>query len=307
MCTHPSNGSCPCAEDAECDDSNPCTDDSCSPERKCVNAANSATCQDDGKECTDDVCADTSCTHPARIGACTDDGSPCTDDVCSADSCTHPRNTSCECIVDGECDDDKPCTDDSCGEDHKCAHTNSTGACTPDSDACTCDVCSMGMCTHVSGVSCGPTSAVVVNSFDSSADWDANQTTPLHLALTGKSSFDNTNLEGNAVLYVAESGTATLEMNVPALTGLTTLIVELTGYGTGSASMVELGVFDSGTSTWKDRALSLYGMLPDGTSTTLEVPIDDYMVSACKITKVRLDFNVTGGQRFWRIQRIIAE
>jgi hypothetical protein len=308
LCTHPANGSCPCAEDGDCDDSNPCTDDTCSPERKCVNDANGAACADDGKECTDDVCAAKSCSHPARRGPCTDDGTTCTDDLCEMDQCTHPRNASCQCIIAGECDDDEACTDDSCDADHTCQHTNSTAACSADDDACTCDVCSMGMCMHLSGMSCPGASAVVIDSFDSSADWDANQTTPLHLALTGKASFDNTNLEGNAVLYVAESGTASLEMNVPPLTGLTKLVLEITASTTGTASMLELGVFDSATSTWKDRALSLYGTIGDGTYSTLEVPLADYAgVSACKITKVRLAFTVTGGQKFWRVQSLGAE
>jgi hypothetical protein len=308
MCTHPSNGSCPCDKAEDCNDNNPCTDDSCSPERKCVNAANRLACEDDGKECTNDVCSEKSCLHPPRSGSCTDEGSVCTDDVCDGTGeCTHPRNATCQCIDASECMDNEPCTDDSCDSDHKCQHTEGTGPCASDNDSCTCDVCSAGECTHQTGMSCGATSAIVIDSFDSSADWDTNLTTPLHLAFTGKTSFDNTNLEGNSVLYLAESGTGTLEFNVASLSGLTKISVEMTGYGTGTASMIELGVFDSSTSMWKDRALSLYGSLPDGVTTTLEVPIADYMVSACKITKVRLDFNVTGGQKFWRFSGITAE
>jgi hypothetical protein len=310
LCTHPPNGSCPCDDAADCEDSNPCTDDSCSPERKCLNDANSAPCADDGKECTDNVCANKSCTYPPRTGSCTDNGDECSDHVCAGGECTHPDNGMCECRVDADCPDDgNECTDESCNEQHECVRVNHARACKSDGNACTCDVCVMGTCENVVGA-CGVAQPVVINSFNSFAHFSANQTTPAQLPLTGKASFDLANLEGDSVLYIAESTTGTLEMNVPPLTGLTKLVIEINGSTTGTASMVELGVFDSVAMAWVDRALSTVGMIPDddgGTFGKLEVPFSAYAVDACEITKVRLDINATGGQRHWRIQGITAE
>jgi hypothetical protein len=307
LCTHPSNGSCPCDDSADCEDNNPCTDDSCTPERKCLNAANSAPCADDGKECTDDVCVATSCEHMARTGSCTDDGDRCSDDVCAGDACTHPDNGVCECRVDADCPDDgNVCTDESCNEQNECVRVNNVLPCASDNDACTCDVCSMGMCKHTEG-SCGTVQAVVINNFNSSANFADKKTTPLLLPLSGDDSFDLANLEGDSVLFLAETTTGTLQMDVPSLTGLTKIVVELRATSTGTASMVELGVFNSATMAWVDRALSTVGTIPDNAFAKLEVPISAFAVDACEITKVRLDFNVTGGQRSWRIQGITAE
>jgi len=98
---------------AECDDGNPCTDDSCSPWTGCVHDPNTASC-DDGDACTTgDVCGGSACTgspvicttldqcHVAGVcsagvcsnttapdGAACDDGDASTDnDVCTAGQC----------------------------------------------------------------------------------------------------------------------------------------------------------------------------------------------------------------------------
>jgi hypothetical protein len=70
----------------DCDDANPCTDDSCAPATGCVHAANVLGC-DDGDACTrGDVCREGVCAG----GAITcDDGSACTLDACDpAVGCT---------------------------------------------------------------------------------------------------------------------------------------------------------------------------------------------------------------------------
>jgi len=95
-----------------CDDANPCTDDTCNPESGCVHTDNTAPC-DDGNACTaGDQCAGGSCV-----------GGP-------------PLN----------CDDANPCTDDTCNPESGCAHTNNTAPC-DDGNACTAnDTCAEGVC-----------------------------------------------------------------------------------------------------------------------------------------------------------------
>ncbi|RIK65961.1 MAG: hypothetical protein DCC65_10990 [Planctomycetota bacterium] len=85
-CQHDPVPGC-CDDAADCDDSNPCTDDACIA-NVCQNTNNTATC-DDGDECTDnDVCVDGICAGTPIPECCefdTDcvDGSPCTTDVCT--------------------------------------------------------------------------------------------------------------------------------------------------------------------------------------------------------------------------------
>ena len=113
-----------CTSSANCDDSNPCTSDSCVTGLcQFVPAASGTACATDNNVCTNDVCnAAGACTHPNNTAACTDDGNVCTNDVCSGGACTHPNNTV---------------------------------ACATDNDSCTNDVCSGGVCTHPSNGSCG--------------------------------------------------------------------------------------------------------------------------------------------------------
>jgi Gylcosyl hydrolase family 115 C-terminal domain/Dictyostelium (slime mold) repeat len=64
-----------CTTSATCNDSNPCTQDSCV-SGTCSNTAapSGTTCADDGNSCTSDVCSGTTCTHPNN-GSC--GGAPC--------------------------------------------------------------------------------------------------------------------------------------------------------------------------------------------------------------------------------------
>lgn len=107
-------GECQTGEAIDCDDGDPCTDDSCDPALGCVH--------DNAQE----------------PNAC-DDGDPCTvNDVCGADGCAG---------VARDCNDDNVCTDDSCdGESGECVNAPNTAAC-DDGDACTDgDVCADGEC-----------------------------------------------------------------------------------------------------------------------------------------------------------------
>ena len=100
-----------CASDAECDDGNPCTEDSCpGAQSLCINAWADLCCLEDG-DC--------------------DDGDACTEDVCTDMACTYEEIC---CETDAECDDgDDVCTDDSC-VDGICVNepTGAAGCCVPE-------------------------------------------------------------------------------------------------------------------------------------------------------------------------------
>lgn len=76
--------------------------------------------------------------------------------------------------------------------------------------ACTEDVCAGGACTHKDNGTCGAGTPFVVDNFNSSADWTANKTSPNQRAIV-VTNVDNTNLEGNTNLYMAEAGTGSIE------------------------------------------------------------------------------------------------
>jgi hypothetical protein len=157
------NGSCIPGKEADCDDDNPCTDDSCDPQVGCVNAANSLPC-DDGDPCTTfDTCAQGVC-YGGPAATC-DDGNGCTDDACEPGSgCTHQANnapcrdanlcTTGDTCAGGNCvggppplcDDGNGCTDDACDPAEGCVHAPNDGPCS-DGNACTTnDHCQGGGC-----------------------------------------------------------------------------------------------------------------------------------------------------------------
>ncbi len=137
-----------------CDDANPCTDDSCVDQGGgsfvCDHVPNSAPC-DDGVACTvGDVCVNGACTSGGPAPC--DDGNGCTDDSCRDSAgggfvCDHLPNTD-------PCDDGDVCTGgDVCGNGScqpgaaiaGCCHTDAD---CNDSNACTTDTCSTSTCTH---------------------------------------------------------------------------------------------------------------------------------------------------------------
>ena len=165
VCTygdHCSLGECVSSGLLNCDDSNPCTDDSCSPEVGCQFVPNNAAC-DDGTECSvDDACSGGVCK--GVLVDC-DDNSVCTKDWCDIDlGCQHsalvgPCSDGTDCTVGDscangicvpgpllDCDDANPCTIDSCHPQAGCEHVPNADPC-DDDDACTVgDVCSGGEC-----------------------------------------------------------------------------------------------------------------------------------------------------------------
>ena len=153
-----------CDTNAECNDGNQCTTDTCPADGSaCINAQHTGACTDnnactvgdscvagacvpgaapncnDASSCTIDSCLPTTgCIHFPLPGSC-DDGNACT----SGDSCDIfgvCRGTA------ANCDDGNPCTDDSCSGGG-CTHVNNTLPCT-DNNACTTgDACSGGSCS----------------------------------------------------------------------------------------------------------------------------------------------------------------
>ncbi len=106
------DGTCQPGIPRDCDDLNPCTDDSCDPDTGCVHVNNTEPCAD-GDCCTvDDVCADGACQPGA------------------------PR----------DCDDLDPCTDDSCDPVTCCVYEHNTAACDDGNDCTMNDTCSAGAC-----------------------------------------------------------------------------------------------------------------------------------------------------------------
>ena len=173
------NGFSACANDGcvvgvplKCEDTNPCTLDSCNPLKGCAHTSHSGSC-DDGNACTlSDGCASGSCVGTALqcddLNVCTidtckvelgcrylptsglcSDGDACTTaDSCSGGGCSGtPKN----------CDDKQPCTVDSCDGTGACVHssekTEKTGC--DDGDACTLgDICTGGSCQAGVSINC---------------------------------------------------------------------------------------------------------------------------------------------------------
>ncbi|MCK5797269.1 MAG: hypothetical protein KAI47_08805, partial [Deltaproteobacteria bacterium] len=156
----PGQGCGGCFQPSDCDDHNPCTNDTCAANR-CENKAIAGCCSgpaqcDDGDPCTNDTCTANACKHATIAGCCTvntdcPDADPCTEDTCAAHQCAHKTIASC-CTTAAQCDDTDPCTADDCHA-NACTHDTITGCCTKDTEcddgsACTKDRCEAHACAH---------------------------------------------------------------------------------------------------------------------------------------------------------------
>ena len=156
----------------DCDDQNPCTENSCDGLGGCKTEPIVVVC-DDGDACTlGDLCQDGVCAG-TDTQSC-DDQNPCTDDSCGADGCVHLPNAlpcddgnacslgdscsagACKATEALTCDDQNPCTDDACDAETGCTTTANAlpcddgnpctlgdqcldGSCAPGEEALTCD------------------------------------------------------------------------------------------------------------------------------------------------------------------------
>jgi len=134
----------------DCDDKNPCTDDSSKAGTgTCVHQANNASC-DDGNECTHlGNCVGGSCQQGSPLSTnpdCKDDGNECTHDSCFQGNCLHGALTNDICNAD-----DNPCTVSRCDAKGVCQHTSQPGlACPDDGDPCTISACVGTKCVQQS-------------------------------------------------------------------------------------------------------------------------------------------------------------
>lgn len=165
------NSLCVGGAPAQCGDLNPCTLESCDPEKGCVSANAAGSCDDgnactlfdacsagscapgsavsciDGNLCTQDTCNPAAgCQFTANSAAC-DDGNPCTvKDFCKGGLCTSATVL--------PCDDQNPCTTDSCAGSN-CAHLPNNLPCS-DGSACTFgEACAAGSCSGGQPLACG--------------------------------------------------------------------------------------------------------------------------------------------------------
>ncbi len=115
-----------CTTDADCNDNNVCTTDTCDPATGCVFAPINC---NDNNACTADSC------DPAT-GACMHTPVVCNDhSACTVDSC----NPATGCVFTPiNCDDNNACTIDTCYPATGCVHTPVNG---DDRNACTIDYC----------------------------------------------------------------------------------------------------------------------------------------------------------------------
>ncbi len=159
-----------CTTASQCDDSDPCTTDTCSA-GTCKHAAVSGCCKTDGAcgdsdPCTADSCGSSNtCLNKAISGCCTkdsecSDSNTCTKDSCSANKCKYTALSGC-CSSDADCKDSNVCTTDSCDtKTGSCKNAAVSGCCAvdtdcDDSDACTLDNCgSSNTCQHQSKSGC---------------------------------------------------------------------------------------------------------------------------------------------------------
>ena len=157
------DGQCQGGQLVNCNDGNPCTDDSCDPDSGCLNVPNQADCDDQDACTTSDTCIDGVCGGLDPVNC--DDQNVCTGDSCqSASGCLHePLSAQCNdgnactksdtclegvCVAGApvSCDDSNPCTADGCSPAQGCSNVPTQAPCS-DGDPCTVgEACNGGAC-----------------------------------------------------------------------------------------------------------------------------------------------------------------
>jgi hypothetical protein len=135
------------AKAVDCNDNNPCTDDTCDAKSGCQYANNTAAC-DDGKACTTgDACKDGKCTAGEDKCSSTEtdcankadddaDGAvDCDDNDCAADAaCQNAKESDCTNKTDDDKDGKTDCEDADCGADPACQVAATEKDCTNKKD-----------------------------------------------------------------------------------------------------------------------------------------------------------------------------
>jgi hypothetical protein len=166
------DGLCGAGVEVNCNDGNPCTDDTCDAGEGCLHVANALPCADGDVCTTGDQCQGGQCLGGAVL-AC-DDGNPCNGlEACDSvvgcvaglplqcddgNACNGQevclQDSGCKAGVPLVCDDKNGCTDDSCQPDGGCVFVPNAAAC-DDGNACTVgDGCQGGVCLAGSAKSC---------------------------------------------------------------------------------------------------------------------------------------------------------
>ncbi|MEK6675241.1 MAG: hypothetical protein AABZ47_06250 [Planctomycetota bacterium] len=156
---------CPGGTNAECNDTNVCTTDTCVAGR-CEYANNTLPCND-GLFCTaTDVCSG---------GVCGGTGNPCP----ANRTCDEPNDRCVQCFVNAECNDNNICTTDTCNATGLCVNANNTVPCNDGLFCTLTDVCGNGSCVgsgnRCPGQQCNETTDTCV---DCSANADCNDNNP---------------------------------------------------------------------------------------------------------------------------------
>ncbi len=166
-----SQGTCASGLTVNCNDGNPCTDDSCDPVSGCVHTDNQSPCQDvdectvgdqcsggvcqsgpkvdcdDANVCTLDSCVPGGlCVHEPAAGACDDANACTTDDACKEGLCMGGGVL--------QCVDDNPCTDHSCDPLNGCVTSVNSAPCDDGSVCTVSDHCHLGACISSSELVC---------------------------------------------------------------------------------------------------------------------------------------------------------
>ncbi len=176
-------GQCVSGLAPNCNDANPCTDDSCDKAAGCKTEQNTKPCSDGDACTTQDVCLAGKCQGGAPP-VC-DDNNPCTGDKCDAnkgciiapldvtctdnDACTTTDNCKDGDCIPGpkpNCDDGKVCTDDSCDTVKGCVNLANTATCTDDTVCTEGDGCKDGACVPGKAKDCNDNNACTDDSCD---------------------------------------------------------------------------------------------------------------------------------------------
>ena len=165
---------CGCMREADCEDDDPCTEQSCNtatgacesdPIEGCCHSRDDC---DDLEPCTEDSCVNNACQHPYICGDCNLEG-------CDESWFCHEASGECvACLDDGHCDDPDPCTLNTCTPDHNCdfSQIDLNAACDDGLECTVGDVC------MADGTCVGSPSAwseICFNSLDEDCDGAVDQ------------------------------------------------------------------------------------------------------------------------------------
>ena len=162
-------GVCVAGGPTNCDDSNPCTIDSCNTVTGCQHApvTNNVPCSD-GNACNGVETCQAGACRPGTVLAC-DDGNGCTADSCNAvGGCVHTPIVGCRpCTVTADCDDSNACTTDVCNG-NACQNTPvANGTACPDATVCNgAETCQAGVCGAGTALNCNDANVCTADTCD---------------------------------------------------------------------------------------------------------------------------------------------